>query len=78
MKNSDNVIEDESLFAFGVRIVEGSLSNALTSAAVVLISYLFLYGFYRLLRIRWSVHRSIIIIILTCHIAPLLILWAIQ
>ncbi len=63
--------EEWSMYIFGIRFVEGTVSDALTPSIVVAISFLLYYCFFKLLRMRWGIQRSIAITILTAYIVLL-------
>lgn len=65
-------IEEMSIHIFGIRFMDGTVSDALTPSIVVAIAFLLYYCFFKLLRMRWGIQRSLAITILTAYIVPLI------
>lgn len=62
----------------GIRFIKGTAADALTPAIIVSVSFILYYSFFKLLRMRWGVHRSLAITIISAYITPLIVFLAIK
>ncbi|WP_095078422.1 hypothetical protein [Pseudomonas sp. Irchel s3h17] len=70
--------DEWSMEILGVRFVEGTASDFLTSFIVTSTVIFFYYGIFRLFRMRWGIYQSLGATYALIHIIPPVTLWIIK